>query len=98
MHDFVFLIWAKTFEICVFFLQLVMFFEIFRKVNFKLRNVSSSVIIWLLSLKNESLAFIRTYITIKTKKRFQNLSENKKIDANDYFVFLAIFEDFPLYL
>ena len=75
-----------------------MFFEIFRKVNFKLRNVSSSVIIWLLSLKNESLAFIRTYITIKTKKRFQNLSENKKNDANDYFVFLAIFEDFPLYL
>ena len=74
-----------------------MFFEIFRKVNFKLRNVSSSVIIWLLSLKNESLAFIRTYITIKTKKRFQNLSENKKNDANDYFVFLAIFEDFPLY-
>ena len=74
-----------------------MFFEIFRKVNIKLRNVSSSVIIWLLSLKNESLAFIRTYITIKTKKRFQNLSENKKNDANDYFVFLAIFEDFPLY-
>ena len=75
-----------------------MFFEIFRKVNFKRRIVSSSVIIWLLSLKNESLAFIRTYITIKTKKRFQNLSENrKKIDANDYFVFLAIFEDFPLY-
>ena len=84
-------------EICV-ILQIVMFFEIFRKVNFERRNVSSSVIIWLLSLKYESLAFIRTYITIKTKKRFQNLSENKKIDANDYFVFLAIFEDFPLYL
>ena len=63
----------------VFFLQIVMFFEIFRKVNFERRNVSSSVIIWLLSLKYESLAFIRTYITIKTKKKFQNLSENKKI-------------------
>ena len=75
-----------------------MFFEIFRKVNFKRRNVSSSVIIWLLSLKNESLAFIRTYITIKTKKKgFKIYQRIRKIDANDYFVFLAIFEDFPLY-
>ena len=64
-------------EICV-FLQIGMFFEILRKATFERRNVSYSVIIWLLSLKYESLAFIRTYITKKPKKKFQNLSENKK--------------------
>ena len=78
-HVFVFFLFGLKNLRFVFFLQLVMVLEEFREVNFERRNVSFSVIIWLLSLKNESLASSRTYVTIKTKtklKIYQRITKN----------------------